>query len=52
MKDCIEKLVASKFYNGANSEGRKYLDWDHVFGSAKNFQFWMEQSHGGKEKCA
>jgi hypothetical protein len=42
MRLCIDRLAASTFHNGDNKQGKKYLDWDHLFRSNEKLASWLD----------
>ena len=51
MKVCIDRLAASAFHNGDNRDGKKYLDWNHLFRSHEKLVYWLDDDlHSGREK--
>ncbi len=41
MKLCIDRLKLSAFHNGANSQGKKYIGWEHLFRSTEQMEKWL-----------
>lgn len=53
MKVCIDRLAASKFHNGHNRDGKKWLDWEILFRSEKKLTWWLDDdNHKGTEAAA
>ena len=41
MKLCVDRLKASPFHNGENKQGKKYVDWEHLFRSTEQMEKWL-----------
>jgi uncharacterized protein YdaU (DUF1376 family) len=52
MKVAIDRLAASKFHNGDNRDGKKYLDWEILFRSKKKLTWWLDDDNHKAEAAA
>jgi hypothetical protein len=45
MKLCVDRLKSSKWHNGQNPNGKKYLDWEILFRSREQFEKWINDEN-------
>jgi hypothetical protein len=45
MKLCVDRLKASKWHNGDNPSGKKYLSWEILFRSREQFEKWINDEN-------
>jgi hypothetical protein len=45
MKLCVDRLKSSKWYNGDNPAGKKYLTWEILFRSREQFETWINDEN-------
>jgi hypothetical protein len=45
MKLCIDRLSASKWHNGHNPSGKKYLTWEILFRNREQFEKWINDEN-------
>ena len=50
LKLAIDRLAKEPYHNGANDQGTKYLDWEHLFRGKdkpcpqKLVEYWLDSS--------
>lgn len=42
MKLCVDRLADSRFHNGKNDNGKKYLDWETLFRDMDRTERWLD----------
>ena len=52
MKICIDRLAASRFHNGHNRDGKKYLDWEILFRSVEQMEKWLDDNNHDRAEAA
>jgi hypothetical protein len=45
MRLCTDRMRMSEFHNGQNAQGKKYLDWEHLFSSTKRMERWLNDDN-------
>lgn len=45
MKLCVDRLKSSKWHNGNNPGGKKYLTWEILFRSREQFEKWINDEN-------
>jgi hypothetical protein len=45
MKLCVDRLKASKWHNGNNPGGKKYLTWEILFRNREQFEKWINDEN-------
>ncbi len=45
MKLCVDRLKGSRFHNGDNDCGKKYLDWEILFRNRRQFEKWINDEN-------
>ena len=45
MRLCVDRLKSSRWHNGNNPGGKKYLDWEILFRNREQFEKWINDEN-------